>query len=93
MSKDDKKVSISTGVGDSVVDLTKEEYVAVLHALRLYDDFLKEELRNIHATIAVPDAEKAADVVITARIEELNTVKGKFNSVSIKLAGNVKQAK
>jgi len=93
MSKNDGGVSISTGAGDSVVGLTKEEYREVVRALRLYDDFLKEELRNIHATIAVPDAEKAADVVIVARIEGLNVIKGKFNIVSIKLAGNVKQAK
>ena len=90
MSNDKGEVSVSAG--DFVVKLTKDEYVVVLKAIRLYDDFLKEELRNIKATIAVPEAERASVKVLEAKMEELNTIKGEFNSVSVKLAGNVKQA-
>ncbi len=90
MSKNAGEASLR--VGDFLVDLTKEEYMVVLTAIRLYDDFLKEEERNIHATIAVPDAEKASADVLAAKMKELNMIKGKFNIVSVKLVGNVKQA-
>jgi len=62
-----------------------DEYRMVLDALRTYGDFLDAELRNAHAVIAVPEAEDAAADKITDKLMILNTIRAKFNMVSVTL--------